>query len=92
MEFNIIEILILIIVLYLLSTVIKIDGRIKGIKYTLDQISKGIDIPESPIDPEIKRLINEGNDVKAIKRARELFGLTLLEGKQYVDGLKIESK
>lgn len=92
MAFHIIEILILIIVLYLFATVIKIDGRIKGMKYSLDQISKGIDIPENPIDPEIKRLINEGNDVKAIKRSRELFGLTLLEGKQYVDDLKVDNK
>lgn len=92
MEFNTIEIMILVIVLYLLSTVLKLDGRIKGIKHTLDRISKGMDIPESPVDPEIKRLLSEGNDVKAVKRARELFGLTLLEGKQYIDGLKIADK
>lgn len=92
MEFHILEILILVVVLYLFATVIKIDGRTKAMKYALDQISKGLDIPESAIDPEIKIFINEGNDVKAIKRARELFGLTLLEGKQYVDNLKLKNK
>lgn len=88
MELDVIGILTLALVLYLLSTVIRLDGQIKSMKHTLDQISKSVDIPESPIDPEIKRLINENNDIKAIKRARELFGFTLLEGKQYIDNLK----
>ncbi|AQU79574.1 hypothetical protein [Planococcus faecalis] len=92
MESNFIEILILVLILYLFATVIKLSGQIKGMKHTLTQLSKGMNIPESPIDPEIKRLIEEGNDVKAIKRARELFGYTLLEGKKYVDDMKIEYK
>lgn len=92
MEFTSIEVLILVLVLYLLSTVLKLDGRIKGMKHTLDRIAKGMDITGNPVDPEIKRLLSEGNDVKAIKRARELFGLTLLEGKQYIDGLKSAEK
>lgn len=92
MESSLIEILILVLVLYLLAIVIKISGQITGMKHTLNQLSKGMNIPESPIDPEIKKLIEEGNDVKAIKRARELFGFTLLEGKKYVEAMKTEHK
>lgn len=99
MEFNFIEMLLLFIGAYLLLLVGKIDSRIKknetqikGIKYTLDQISKQVDVPENPINKELRQLINEGNDVKAVKRVRETLGLSLLEAKQYVDALKIEGK
>ena len=92
MDFNIIEILILVIVLYLFSAVIKLDGRIKAMQNKLDRISKQVGMPESPVNPEIMQLIDEGNDVKAIKRARELFGFTLLEGKEYIDDLKTKDK
>lgn len=64
----------------------------KGIKYTLDQISKQIHIPESPINDELRDMIHDGNDMKAIKKVRETLGLSLLEGKQYVDALKDEDK
>lgn len=92
MEFNIINVLILFICIYLLASVIQLNGRIKGLVYTLDQISKQIDVPESPINKELRQLLNEGNDVKAVKRVRETLGLSLIEGKQYVDALKIEDK
>ncbi len=87
-----IEILTLILILYLFSTVMKLESRMKGMKNTLDQIAQKVVISESFDDPEIKKLIDEGNDIQAIKRARELFGFTLLEGKQYVETLKTEAK
>ncbi len=99
MKFNFIEILLLFIGVYLLYSVSKIDSRInkidnniKGIKYTLDQISKQVDVPENPINTELRQLLNGGNDVKAVKRAREALGFSLLEAKQYVDSLKFEDK
>ncbi|MCH1626745.1 hypothetical protein [Fredinandcohnia quinoae] len=92
MEYNFVEVLILFIAVYLLFTVIKLDGRVKGLKYTLDQISKQTDVPEMPINNELRQLLNEGNDVKAVKRVRETLGLSLVEAKQYVDALKFEGK
>ena len=92
MEFNFVEVLILFIGVYLIFAVIKLDGRVKGLKYTLDQISKQIDVPEKPINNELRQLLNEGNDVKAVKRVRETLGLSLVEAKQYVDELKFEGK
>jgi len=35
---------------YLIFTVIRLDGRLKGIKYTLNQISKRVEITENPIN------------------------------------------
>ena len=92
MEFNIIDILILFICLYLFSTVIKLNSRIKGLEYKLEQISRQIDLPESPINNELRQLLNEGNDVKAVKRVRETLGLSLIKAKQYIDVLKLEGK
>lgn len=99
MELTLIETLLLFIGVSLLYLIIKIDSRInkidndiKGIKYTLDQISKQVDVPENPINKELRQLINEANDVKAVKLARETLGLSLLEAKQYVDALKFSDK
>ena len=92
MEFNFVEVLILFIGIYLLFTVIKLEGRVKGLKYTLDQIYQQTDIPENPINNELRQLLNAGNDVKAVKRVREMLGLSLVEAKQYVDALKFEGK
>lgn len=96
---TLIEILLLFIGFSLLYLIVKIDSRIKkidndikGIKYTLDQISKQVDVPENPINKELRQLINEDNDVKAVKKARETLGLSLLEAKQYVDALKFDDK
>ena len=90
MEFNFVEVLTLFIVLYLFFTVIKLNGQVKGLKYTLDQVSKKTGIHKNPIDTELKELLNEGNDVKAVKRVRETLGLSLIEAKQYIDALKME--
>ena len=38
------------------------------------------------------KLIKDGKDVKAIKKARETLGLSLLEGKEYIDKLKSENR
>lgn len=92
MEFNFVEVFILFICIYILSTVIKLNGRVKGLKYTLDQISKQIDVPEKPINNELRQLLNEGNDIEAVKRVRETLGLSLVEAKQCIDALKFEDK
>ncbi|MFD1929584.1 hypothetical protein ACFSFY_16195 [Sporosarcina siberiensis] len=90
MEINLIEVLFLIIVLSILFTVLKINRRVKGIKYNLYQLSKQNEVPENPINDELREFIGKGDDIKAEKIARKLLGLSLLEGKQYVDDLKLE--
>ena len=78
--------------IYLLSTVNKLNNRVKGLEYTLEQMSKQVDIPENPINNELRQMLIEGNDIKAVKRVRETLGLTLLEAKKYIDVLKLEVK
>lgn len=90
MEFSILDALILFICVYLLFTVINLDNRVKGMQSTLKQMTKQIISHENPINNELRQLLKEGFDVKAVKRARELFGLSLVEAKQYIDKLKNE--
>ena len=91
MEPNLILALTLFICIYLLFIVVKLNSRIKKLENTLKQISNQIDIPES-INDELLQLIEEGKDVKAVKRARELLGLSLIDAKLYIDTLKLEAK
>jgi len=77
-----IEVLTLVAVFYLVTLVVKLEGRLKGMKYTLDQISKKTGVSSGgQIDDELRQLINDGYDIKAIKKARET-----------IDALKVEDK
>ncbi|WP_263881741.1 hypothetical protein [Paenibacillus sp. PSB04] len=80
----------LLIIINLWAKVSKLEGRIKGMQYTINQLTQQSGLPEHPINDELRQLIKEGEDVKAIKKARETLGLSLLEGKEYIDKLKSE--
>ena len=43
--------------LYLLSTVNKLNSRVKGLEYTLEQMSKHVDVPENPINNELRQML-----------------------------------
>ncbi|WP_042463332.1 hypothetical protein [Neobacillus dielmonensis] len=79
------------IIINLSTKVGKLEGRIKGMQYTLDQLTQQSGLPENPINDELRKLIKAGEDVKAIKKARETLGLSLLEGKNYIDKLKSDN-
>lgn len=66
--------------------------KIKNMKSTLDKLGDQVDLPEDPINEKLRVLIKEGRDIQAVKVARENLGLSLLEGKQYVDALKLDEK
>ena len=78
MGFNIVGGLLLLIFIYLLTTVDKLKGRVKGLEYTLEHISNQMNVPENPINNELRQLIKEGKDVKAVKRVRETLWLSLI--------------
>ncbi|WP_245732851.1 hypothetical protein [Salinibacillus kushneri] len=54
----------------------------------MKQLTEQFGIGENPIDEELRELIKEGKEVKAVKKARETLGLSLIEGKEYIDQLK----
>jgi ribosomal protein L7/L12 len=79
---------ILILCVSLLLMVIHLNSRLKTMQEMLKQLTTQPIPPDHPINDELKQLLKEGSDVKAVKRAREVFGLSLLEAKQYIDQLK----
>lgn len=84
--------LVLVAFLYLFHRIITLEGRVKRMNNTVNQLTKQVELPESPINQELRELIKEGEDVKAIKEARKVLGFSLVEGKEYVDSLKMECK
>lgn len=92
MDLNIIEIILLFLILYLLGITSKLEGQVKGLKYTLIQLLETTDPVDYPINNELRELIQEGKEIKAVKKVRETLGLSLLEAKQYIDALKREER
>jgi ribosomal protein L7/L12 len=82
----------LLIIMNLWAKVSKLEGRIKGMQYTINQLTHQSGLPENPINDELLQFIKKGEDIKAIKKARETLGLSLLEGKEYIDKLKSETR
>ncbi|WP_186579521.1 hypothetical protein [Aquibacillus kalidii] len=94
MEYSLISIsfILVFIVISLLVKVDKFEGRVKNMQYTLDQIAKQLEVPENPINDELRELIKDGKEIKAVKKARETLGLSLMEGKEYIDRLKLSDE
>ena len=80
--------MLLVVVVYLMIKISTLQEDLKSIKYKLNRIESQMDLPERPIDKDLRALLQEGKDIQAVKLARETLGLSLLEGKQYVDALK----
>lgn len=89
MEITYIGIIVLLVV-YLFIVVNKLNilkARVKSMEITLNQVANHVDMPEHPVNEELRLLVREGKEVKAVKKAREVFGFSLIEGKKYVDSL-----
>ncbi|MBT2583250.1 hypothetical protein [Planococcus sp. ISL-109] len=57
----------------------------------IEQLEAEISFEEPAINDELRRLIVEGQEVRAVKAARVAFGYSLVEAKQYINGLKENS-
>lgn len=88
MESYFIGFIILLAIVYIMSTIGRLEQRVKAMQYSLQQISKQVGVTTEAIDNEVRDLLKEGKDVAAVKRVRETLGLTLVEAKKYVDQLK----
>ncbi|MDZ5711012.1 hypothetical protein [Jeotgalibacillus haloalkalitolerans] len=92
MEFNLIEIITIVVIVYMLSTILRLDQRVRTLNYKVERLSAHADVPEDELykelHQELKGLLHQGKDVQAVKKVRETRGLSLVEAKQYVDALK----
>ncbi|MCM3488198.1 hypothetical protein M3689_02625 [Alkalihalophilus marmarensis] len=82
------------IILFILSIILlsisTTERRLKKIEYKLDRISEQVGVTGLPVDDEIRELLKKGQGVEAVKLARDELGLSLVEGKKYVDRLREE--
>lgn len=69
------------------SKLAMVEERVKRQDRLLERLLKHMEI-ETPVSEEVLALLRKGKEVQAVKEARERFGLSLLEAKQYVDQLK----
>ncbi|ANU18500.1 hypothetical protein BBI11_00085 [Planococcus maritimus] len=65
-----------------------LEVRIKHMSKRMEQLEAEVTLEEPAINEELRRLIAEGEEIRAVKAARVAFGYSLLEAKQYIDGLK----
>ncbi|WP_416826611.1 hypothetical protein [Ectobacillus polymachus] len=74
-------------ILYISDYINRVNKRLKRTEYKLEQIAKQVGVPEHAINEELRQLVKDGEKIEAIKKAREVLELSLLEAKNYVDSL-----
>lgn len=82
----------LVVIIFFLVTTISnklnsLETRVKSLQFTLDRVANQVKVPEHPINEKLRGLLEEGKGIQAVKEARQVLGLSLLEAKQYVDAL-----
>ncbi|MFD0769053.1 hypothetical protein ACFQZ1_09125 [Bacillus sp. CGMCC 1.60114] len=87
MNFWLITALIIVGIFYISNSINRVTKRLEQTEDKLEQIAKQMDISEHVINEELRLLVKDGKKVKAIKRAREVLGLSLFEAKNYIDSL-----
>lgn len=90
MEYTIIIVILLFIYMVTSSRIKALENQIKSMKVKIDQLSINGDVQVNPVDDDVRKLLHEGKDVRAVKAVRDALGLSLLGAKQYVDTIKKE--
>ncbi|WLV24040.1 hypothetical protein QR721_10390 [Aciduricibacillus chroicocephali] len=90
-----IELVIVAIVLIVASTVLykkmeNLEERLSLMEQKVNKIAYQIEFPEPAVNAELRQLIRNEEVEKAECVAREALGMTSLEGRMYVSGLKNE--
>ncbi|MFD3450196.1 ribosomal protein L7/L12 [Microbacteriaceae bacterium 4G12] len=78
-------------ILSISSSISQLDKRLKRTEDKLDQIARELGVSEQvgneELNEELRQLVREGKKIKAIKKVREVLGLSLVDAKNYVDSL-----
>lgn len=90
MEYAIIIVILLFIYMVTSSRIRALENQIKSMKVKIDQLSLSGEVQVHPVDAEVRKLLHEGKDVRAVKAVRDALGLSLLDAKHYVDAIKKE--
>lgn len=88
MEIILLMVLVVLVGLMVSSRMTAMEKRMRQQQNTLNQMANQLGIPEPPVHEEVRQLLADRQDIKAIKMVREELGLSLVEAKQYVDAIK----
>lgn len=83
--------IIILVIIYFSIKISNLENRVEGLHYKLDTIKAQTNVSGYPVDEELLELLGQGEEIKAVKKARQAFGLSLVEGKRYVDNLKTDN-
>ncbi|NMO97822.1 hypothetical protein [Paenibacillus lemnae] len=72
----------------ILNRLTHVDQKLNYQRRKLDQIASHLGITDHELEQRLIQLIQGHQEIQAVKEAREALGLSLLEGKQYIDKLK----
>ncbi|HSP22217.1 MAG TPA: hypothetical protein VLQ20_07800 [Planococcus sp. (in: firmicutes)] len=65
-----------------------LDKRIKSLEKRLNEFTAGTrPKAEQAVNEDLRNLLHRGKTVEAVRKAREEFGMSLLDAKRYVDKL-----
>lgn len=65
-----------------------LDKRIKSLEKRLNKLTDGTrPKAEQAVNEELRKLLQHGKTIEAVRKAREEFGMSLLDAKRYVDKL-----
>ncbi len=101
MEFNYTTIVLALLVFSLMLMVIRLRFEVRVLREDLDRIaarpgihrssSPGVESPSQHVhtegDEHLRALVAKGSKIEAIKRAREMYDMSLKDAKNYVESL-----
>ncbi len=66
----------------------RMDKRIATLEQQLNNLSSGNQTEtEQAVNEELRKMLRRGKIIEAVRKAREEFGISLLDAKRYVDKL-----
>ena len=74
-------------VIYISDHINQINKRVKRTGNQLEQIAKQVGVPEHVSNEELRKLVQNGEKIRAIQKAQKDLGLSLRESKDYIDSL-----
>lgn len=70
---NVLIILALLTIINMRGQINRFEDQIKGRKHTMDQVTDHLNLPENPINNELRKLIGEGEEIEAVKKGKGAF-------------------
>ena len=91
-EFFIVAILLVIACGLLYTRFSVLEKRLEKMEKKLNQVAYQVEFPEPAVNNELRQLIQNDEENKAVNVAQEALGMSDIEGKRYIAGIKNDMK